>query len=278
MLLGYNTNGLAHHDPLDAIELLAEIGYRSVALTIDHSLLNPLATGFDEQCLRVRQALERHGLGSVIETGARFLLDPRTPYEPTLMTADRAARTRRIDFLRRAVDIAATLGTGVVSFWSGTLRDPATVDEGLERLAEALRPVIASAASQFVTLSLEPRPGMFIDTTARYERLLQWLGDPKPQLTLDVGHLYGQGELPIADYINRFRNRIANVHIADMRAPGHEHLMFGEGEMDFLPILAALGRSGYGGPVIVELDRYSHEGASVARRAFEFLNPLVNSL
>ena len=36
MLLGYNTNGLAHHDLFDAVELLADIGYRSVAITIDH--------------------------------------------------------------------------------------------------------------------------------------------------------------------------------------------------------------------------------------------------
>ena len=36
MLLGYNTNGLAHHALLDAVELLAGIGYRSVAVTIDH--------------------------------------------------------------------------------------------------------------------------------------------------------------------------------------------------------------------------------------------------
>ena len=36
MFLGYNTNGLAHHDLLDAIALLAEIGYRGVAITLDH--------------------------------------------------------------------------------------------------------------------------------------------------------------------------------------------------------------------------------------------------
>ena len=28
MFLGYNTNGLAHHELFDAVELLAEIGYR----------------------------------------------------------------------------------------------------------------------------------------------------------------------------------------------------------------------------------------------------------
>ena len=41
MFLGYNTNGLAHHDLFDAVELLAEIGYRGVAITIDHNALPP---------------------------------------------------------------------------------------------------------------------------------------------------------------------------------------------------------------------------------------------
>ena len=31
MRLGYNTNGLAHHRLLDAIDLLADEGYQSVA-------------------------------------------------------------------------------------------------------------------------------------------------------------------------------------------------------------------------------------------------------
>ncbi len=42
MFLGYNTNGMAHHDLFDAVELLAEIGYRGVAITIDHGALSPL--------------------------------------------------------------------------------------------------------------------------------------------------------------------------------------------------------------------------------------------
>ena len=41
MFLGYNTNGLAHHELFDAVELLAEIGYRGVAITIDHNALPP---------------------------------------------------------------------------------------------------------------------------------------------------------------------------------------------------------------------------------------------
>jgi len=69
MLLGYNTNGLAHHRPRDAVELLAKIGYRSVAITLDHGLVNPYAEAFDRQ--RVRFSCEsgeggRYLLGSTV--------------------------------------------------------------------------------------------------------------------------------------------------------------------------------------------------------------------
>jgi sugar phosphate isomerase/epimerase len=35
LLLGYNTNGFAHHSLRDALDLIAEVGYRSVGLTLD---------------------------------------------------------------------------------------------------------------------------------------------------------------------------------------------------------------------------------------------------
>ena len=59
MLLGYNTNGMAHHDLFDAVELLAEIGYTSVAITIDHTALAPQARYNHQRILRLRRVLER---------------------------------------------------------------------------------------------------------------------------------------------------------------------------------------------------------------------------
>jgi len=94
-------------------------------------------------------------------------------------------------------------------------------------------------------------------------------------LTLDVGHLWCQGELPIADYIARWGQRIVNVHIEDMRAGVHEHLMFGDGEMRFPPILEALGKANYRGGLHVELSRHSHEAPTAASKAYHFLRPYL---
>lgn len=277
MYLGYNTNGLAHHRLTDAIRLLADIGYRSVALTLDHAALNPFDPQLGGQQAEVRRLLDGFGMRSVIETGARYLLNPHVKHDPTLLSDDERARERRIDFLRRAIDVAAELQSDCVSLWSGALPAATEVDTALERLADGLRRVLMHARERDISLAFEPEPGMFVDTMGRFQRLLQWIDDPALQLTLDVGHLYCQGEVPIADYIEEWGPRIVNVHIEDMRAGVHEHLMFGEGEMVFPPILEAFSAVGYRGPLHVELSRHSHDAPRVARAAYAFLKPALDT-
>lgn len=275
MRLGYNTNGFAHHDLLEALDLIAEIGYRSVAITLDQHTLNPFADDLDEQLEAVQRRLQWNGLASVIETGARYLLDPRVKHEPTLVSAAAWERARRIDFLCCAIDIAEKLGSDCVSFWSGMVRDDAQEDEIWKRLVEGVQRTVDHAVARNVVLGFEPEPGMFIDTMSRYRELIARIKAPQFRLTLDVGHLHCLRDTPIPDQISRWGTRIVNVHVEDMRAGVHEHLMFGEGEMDFPPILQALAASGFQGGVHVELSRHSHDAPTAARRAFEFLAPLM---
>ncbi|MBN2477443.1 MAG: sugar phosphate isomerase/epimerase [Pirellulales bacterium] len=276
MYLGYNTNGMAHHELFDAVELLGEIGYRGVAITIDHGALPPAERYLSQRLTRLRRLLQDRGMRSVIETGARFLLDPRQKHAPTLISADAAARRRRIDFYRHAVECAAALDSDCVSLWSGALHDPSASAEGaMQRLAEGLAEVLQYGAEQGIAIGLEPEPGMLVDSMRRYEQLLTRIDAPSLRLTLDVGHLQCQGELPIAEMIRRWGPRLVNVHIEDMQRGRHEHRMFGEGEIDFPPVIRALAGAGYRGGVHVELSRHSHEAPQAARRAFEFLRPLI---
>jgi sugar phosphate isomerase/epimerase len=275
MLLGYNTNGLSNHDPFEALTLLAEIGYRRVALTLDHGPLNPFASDWHLQRARLRSTLSGLGMSSVVETGARFLLDRNFKHEPTLVSARSEDRQRRVDFLKRAIDTAEFLGSDCVSFWSGVVRDPAGEKDVWDRLISSLQEVLACARDRGVTLGFEPEPGMFIDTMAKFAELQQRMKDPNLKLTLDVGHLHCQGETPIPEQIAKWKSQIVNIHIEDMRAGIHEHLMFGEGEMNFPPILAALRQANYPGGIHVELSRHSHEGPTAAKTAFDFLSPLL---
>lgn len=274
MFLGYNTNGFAHHDLFDAIEILADLGYRGVGITIDHGSLSPR-----EDCMpqlaQLQSRLASLGLRSAIETGARFLLHPRLKHEPTLVSADPQGRAARVEFYRYAIRCAAELGSDCVSIWSGAVRDGCSDDVAIDRLLAGLELVLDDAEQCGVAIAFEPEPGMFIDTMARFESLLARLAAPSLKLTIDVGHLHCQGETPIADQIRRWAPRLANVHLDDMTAGRHEHQMFGEGEIQFPPILRALAEIGYDKGVYVELSRHSHEAPDAARRAFQFLSPLM---
>ncbi len=279
MQLGYNTNGLAHHRLADALNLLADEGYCSVALTLDAGALDP----FDDpahlrrQLDQTRRLLADRGLACVVETGARFLLNPRLKHDPTLMDPDPARRAIRQDFLRRAIDVASELGATAVSFWSGILRDPIREDEALERLAEALLPILQHAESRRMRLAFEPEPGMFIDTFARFARLDERIRHPLFDLTVDVGHVHCIESDEPAGYLRAWGPRIANVHIEDMNRGVHEHLMFGEGTIDFPPVLRALRESGYRGGLHVELSRHSHMAVEAVRRSAAFLAPLLET-
>jgi sugar phosphate isomerase/epimerase len=277
MLLGYNTNGFAFHEPLSAVDLIAEIGYRSAAVTLDVNVLNPYEPRLEHRIDRMRDRLEQRRLRSVVETGARFLLDSRVKHEPTLMSTDADARARRVDFLCRAVEVAHGLGSDAVSLWSGRLREPLPSDAAWARLEDGLRVVLDLADQHGVRVAFEPEPGMFVATLGDYQRLRSRVDAPHLCLTMDVGHLHCLGETPIAAQIRRWHGQIANVHIEDMRSGVHEHLMFGEGEIDFPPVLRAFREVGYEGPLHVELSRHSHEAPEAACRAFEFLQPMLSS-
>ena len=114
---------------------------------------------------------------------------------------------------------------------------------------------------------------MLIDTMTGWEELLAQSGMDDLYLTLDIGHLHCQGEGPIDEVIGRWASRLVNVHIEDMRAGVHEHLMFGEGQIDFPAVFRGLSRIGFAGGVHVELSRHSHEAPD--RRAKSLRIPAI---
>jgi sugar phosphate isomerase/epimerase len=277
MRFGYNTNGFAHHRLEDALVVLGELGYQSVALTLDHHALCPFGSDLPRQLAAVRRLLEKFGMGSVVETGARFLLDYVVKHRPTLLNIDPARRRQRLDFLKAAVDIARDLGSDAVSFWSGApdaLQSPAVL---LDRLVEGCRELCAYAAERQVRLAFEPEPGMFIHTLERFAELHARVDHPAFGLTIDIGHLHCQGEVPIADHLRRWAGVLWNIHIEDMCRGLHEHLQFGEGEIVFGPVLGALTEIGYAGGVHVELSRHSHDAVNTARAALAFLRNVALS-
>ncbi|GHH43142.1 sugar phosphate isomerase/epimerase family protein [Streptomyces candidus] len=269
---GYGTNGLTDLRLYDALALLADLGYDGVGLTLDHMHLDPLSPELPQQTRRLAKALSRLDLTVTVETGARYVLDPRRKHSPSLLDPDSAAKSRRADLLRTAVQVGAELGAHAVHCFSGTL--PARTPPGTawRRLADSMVPVLEAATAAKVPLAVEPEPGHLLATLADFHHLRKALGDPEYLgLTLDIGHCQCLEPTTPADCVREAAPWLRHVQIEDMRRGVHEHLPFGDGEIDFPPVLAALAATGYQGLTVVELPRHSHAGPELAHTSREFL-------
>ncbi|MFD9076838.1 sugar phosphate isomerase/epimerase, partial [Streptomyces lasiicapitis] len=102
---GYGTNGLTDLRLDDALGLLADLGYSGVGLTLDHMHLDPLAPDLAARTRRVARRLTRLGLTATVETGARYVLDPRRKHGPSLLDPDPQRRADRVRLLIRAVQV-----------------------------------------------------------------------------------------------------------------------------------------------------------------------------
>jgi len=283
--LGYNTNGLAHHRLGDALSLLAELGYEGVAITPDVGQIDPARTERRE-LEEIGERARNLGLTLAIETGARFLLDPRRKHFPSLLEEDSADRARRRQSLVQATEMASALGAEVVSIFAGAAPggecadgagDEAAPQELWDRLCEGVVDLLAAARERGVRIGFEPEPGMFIERPAGYLELRRRLGTAGDGLglTLDVGHLLCTDDLPVGRMIREVGAHLVHVHLADIRDGVHRHRPFGEGDLDLEEVLSALSEVDYEGMAAVELSRDSHRGAQAAHEALSHIRAIL---
>lgn len=275
--LGYNTNGFAHHSLDEALRLLADLGYDGVALTLDVHHCNPFTIS---QCdlTALDRLLKQLQLAVVIETGARFLLDPRRKHEPTLISPAPDERRCRLDFLKKSVDIAQFLGAEAVSFWSGKKSDAVSDSQASLWLKEHCNSLADYAADKGIQLAFEPEPGMFIADLSGFLNLKSQISNPAFGLTLDIGHYFITEPEPFASGYARIAPLVRNIHIEDIKNRQHVHLPFGDGDLPFPEILATLAQHHYSGLINVELSRDSHRAPEAAAASLQFLRANFSKL
>ncbi|WP_242504499.1 sugar phosphate isomerase/epimerase family protein [Promicromonospora panici] len=172
------------------------------------------------------------------------------------------------DYLRAVVDVAHEVGAPVIGgpayasvgrTWRTTPRERA---DAYAQLAEHLAPVVEYAIAAGVVVGLEPLNRYETSLINTVDQALEAIG-PLPArgigLMLDVYHMnIEERDLPAA--VERAGARIAAVQVCgnDRGAPG------GDG-VDWPALLAALERSGYAGPLVIE--SFTAENATIATAA-----------
>jgi sugar phosphate isomerase/epimerase len=155
--------------------------------------------------------------------------------------------------------------------------DRTTVIDGIRTIAD-------EAKGLDVIVALEPIQKEFVElwsivsSLEEAARLIGEAGRPGVALMYDTWHLWNQ---PL-EHIDRYRHRIAAVHVADWREPTrntNDRVLPGDGVVDFGPILEALAWNGlydleiFSDPELPD-SLWREDPRTLARRGLEALSTL----
>jgi len=259
--------------PFDkAFAFAAECGYTGIEIapfTISDYATDISAAQRDE----VRRQADAAGLEVV---GLHWLLAKTTGFY--LTSPDAQVRRITANYLGDLARLCADLGGKVLVCGSPQQRNllpGVTRDQAMEYAAEVFRAVVPVLEETSVTVALEPlgpEEGDFLVTTPEAVELAQMIGSSQVRLHLDCKAMSTEA-LPIAEVIRQNRGLLAHFHANDPNRQGP-----GFGEVDFVPILEALGEVDYAGWVSVEVFDYTPGIERLARESIEYMQECLAKL
>lgn len=217
--LAYSTFGLTRLPILDAIDAVARAGYEGVEIAFHRDQFNPFELD-DDDLDAVSAHMRKSGIEPACVATASHFFDPSRPHEPSLIALDIAGRKRRIDLVRRGIDVARRLGTNLVTFGSGFLRPEHVRNadtDPLEVLAESIHECLREIRDgEDITLLIEPEPGMLIETLDEGLALVEAVGSGRFALHIDICHAYCS-EVDYIRAVGRAAPYARYLHISDAR-------------------------------------------------------------
>jgi sugar phosphate isomerase/epimerase len=176
--------------------------------------------------------------------------------------ADEARRRMAVAETRATLEAAAALGVPLMVLHLGPPSADAA-DPSRSSVARSLAELAESADAVGVGLALEVIPNR-LSTAAK---LVEWLendleGTPSG-ICLDVGHAHLDGDS--VEAIETCSGHILTTHLHDNHGKRDDHLMPGDGTIDWPAAMLAFQKVGYDGAWIFELNPATDPAAVLAR-------------
>ncbi len=173
-----------------------------------------------------------------------------------LSVPDEKARKKAIDEMNLTIETAAKIGARIVIVHSGNMLtnslDGFEKNRRIETCIQSLKIVSETAKKKNVRLALENLLGGMVAGEAwQLEEIVGALDKDVVGVCVDVSHASLCKELD--KILKTFASRIIAVHISDNHGKTDDHLIPGEGMLDFVKIARKLKEINYGGVFTLEV-------------------------
>ena len=276
MKLAFSSNAFKKYSLEYSIKAIAAIGYEGVELLCDIPHAYPPDFG-EKRIQSVRNLLSTHSL-QISNLNAFTLYAIGDVYHPSWIEESEKLRELRIKHTIDCLHLANKVGVKNISTLPGG--SMVNVDKKniphLEKLfIQGLLRASKIAEKEDVKILVEPEPCLFLENSMQFRNLMNKVNSEYVKLNFDIGHFFCVGEDParlvyeLSDYIEHFHL----ADIADSRI--HNHLIPGQGAIDFESVFNAMNEIGYHGFVTVELYPYQSNPIDAAKMAFDYLRDIA---
>ena len=276
MKLAYSTNAFKSYSLNEAIRMIAEIGYEGIELLCDTPHAYPPAFQ-DKEIDSFKNQIAKFRL-DISNLNAFTLYSISDVYHPSWIEDDKASRELRITHTINCIKLAKKIGAKTLSTEpGGPLSGSKTNIKYLENLfMEGLNRVVPIAEQENIIILIEPEPNLLLENSNQFLNFIENLSTDNVRLNFDIGHFYCVGEDP-TDLIYKLSEYIEHFHLADIASNRiHNHLIPGEGSINFRSVFKAIEAIGYKGFVTVELYPYQLCPKEAGKKAYEYLYRILS--
>lgn len=252
-----------------AFAFARECGYEGIEIA-PFTIANDARDISSAKRAEVRSQAEAAGLDVV---GLHWLLAKTEGYY--LTSPEAAIRKATTEYLCELARLCRDLGGEVLVLGSPQQRNllpGVSMDEAMKYAAEVLRGAVDVLEETNVVLAVEPlgpAEGDFLNHASDGVKLIGMVDSPQCRLHLDCKAMSSEPE-PIADIVRANASLMQHFHANDANKLGP-----GFGEIDFVPIFAALREVDYQGWVSVEVFDYSPGIERLAKDSIAYMKSCV---
>ena len=276
MKLAYSTNAFKRYSLNETIRMIAEIGYEGIELLCDFPHAYPPIFQ-DKEIHSFKNQIAKFRL-VISNLNAFTLYSISDVYHPSWIEDDKVSRELRITHTINCIKLAKKIGAKNLSTEpGGPVMGRKTNMKYLEKLfMEGLNRVVPIAEEENIKILIEPEPNLLLENSNQFLNFIDNLNTDNVGLNFDIGHFYCVGEDP-TEIIYKLSEYIEHFHLADIASNRiHNHLIPGEGSINFRSVFKAIEGIGYKGFVTVELYPYQLCPKEAGKKAYEYLYRLLS--
>lgn len=272
MKIALFTAGFSRYPIERAFEAAARNGYDGIEIGgfRPHAYATDLAKGGAK---KIRKLSADYGLPIVSYAPE----NTGSPY--SLVFEDPAMNAESLEYFKLTLDMAKEIGSEYCMLACNHPGYGRNKEEVKKLFIENMRILSDHAEKIGQTIILEPvtpYEGTIITTSDDVRWALDQVNSPRFKCMLDLACPLTCGE-PICSYFEKMGTDVKHIHFIDAISSSEDHLIPGDGEMDFPRIVSYLEEIGYDGYLSLELfSRYANEPDFSAERGYRAIRSLLD--